>query len=149
MYVDISVSLQQFLSHNHIRFQTTSKLTYQRKLEGCTHSQRSLKKQEWYITSSLAFSSSVFVFLFVCCCVITIFSERSNQLCFLFSFLFLEIFLIDFFLDLIFQTTRARKISSIFSKTLFVTVTYILARKFCELLFFFSLITQCEKSAKK
>jgi len=42
-----------------------------------------------------------------------------------------------FFLDLIFSDDASAQISSIFSKTLFVTVTYILARKFCELLFFF------------
>ena len=108
--------------------------------------------QEWYITSSLAFSSSVFV-IFVCLllCNNDFFLNEAISYVFCLVFFFWKFFLNDLFswFDFFRRRERATISSIVFKNTFRYSYLYCWRGSFANYYSFFSLITQCEKSAKK
>lgn len=107
--------------------------------------------QEWYITSSLAFSSSVFV-IFVCLllCNNDFFLNEAISYVFCLVFFFWKFFWMICFLDLIFlDDASAQNFFYFFKNTFRYSYLYCWRGSFANYYSFFSLITQCEKSAKK
>ena len=94
--------------------------------------------QEWYITSSLAFSSSVFVCLLLC--NNDFFLNEAISYVFCLVFFFWKFFWMICFLDLIFlDDASAQQFLLLFSKTLFVTVTYIVGAEVLRIIILFFL----------
>ena len=92
------------------------------------------------------------LFLFVCCCVITIFLlNEAISYVFCLVFFFWKFFLNDLFswFDFFRRRERATISSIVFKNTFRYSYLYCWRGSFANYYSFFSLITQCEKSAKK